>query len=194
MSRELVICLIAVAGNLVGALLLYAIATYLLARRAWRGRGRGAVIAMIMTTQLLWLPVAFLATRNAEALRTASYSLWFGNWLVTAFALVLLRRKTEAIPKSLHDAVRLDGLGAIATWRAAVFPFVAPDLAWLALFTLMATLLPFWAFINLPDASNSVVLFQRTTTVTQHLTMMTAGSLLGSIPLIAIFFASKKSE
>jgi hypothetical protein len=52
----------------------------------------------------------------------------------------------------------------------------------------MATLLPYWAFINLPDASDSVVLFQRTDTPGEHLLLASVGSLVGAIPLLAIFF------
>jgi multiple sugar transport system permease protein len=191
MSHELVICLIAIGANLAGMVVLYSAASYFLARQAWRDRGLGAVIVLVIATQLLWMPTAFVTTANAEALRTASYSLWFGNWLVTGFALVLLQRRAANIPRSLDDAARLDGLGAIAEWRHAILPFARRDLLLLGFLTIMATLLPYWAFINLPDATASVVLFQRPSTPGQHLMLMTAGSLIGAIPLLGIFFAAK---
>ena len=188
MSPQLVTCLLAGAANLVGIILLFSVASHFLARRAWRGRGTAAVIVLVFVTQLIWMPPAFLTAANSETFRVASYSLWFGNWLVTGFALILLGRKAGSIPKSLEDAARLDGLGGLATWRQAILPFVRQDLVLLAVFIVMATLLPYWAFINLPDASDSVVLFQRTDTPGEHLLLATAGSLVGAIPLLAIFF------
>lgn len=194
MSQQLVICLIAVAVNFVGSLVLYSAASYFLTRQPWRARGLGAVIVVVIATQLLWMPTALATTANDEALRTASYSLWFGNWLITGFALVLLQRRAANIPRSLDDTARLDGLGAIGVWRHAVLPFARRDLLLLGFLTIMATLLPYWAFINLPDATASVVLFQRTSTPGQHLIMMTAGSLVGVIPLLGIFFAARPRE
>src|SRR3954453_15577102 len=96
------------------------------------------------------------------------------------------------MPVALLDAARIDGLGALATWRHAVLPFVRRDIAIVAAFTVMATLLPFWGLMNLPD-SNVVTLFERTSTFAQHAIRMAIGSFVGTIPLIAIFFAAKKT-
>ena len=52
----------------------------------------------------------------------------------------------------------------------------------------MATLLPFWAFINLPEADRSIVLFQRFFSLQGRIAVMMAGSLIGALPVIAIFF------
>jgi ABC-type glycerol-3-phosphate transport system permease component len=57
----------------------------------------------------------------------------------------------------------------------------------------MATLLPFWAFINLPDASNVIVLYQRTSSPGEQIGLMAAGSFIGALPLIAIFFLAKRA-
>jgi ABC-type glycerol-3-phosphate transport system permease component len=105
-----------------------------------------------------------------------------------------LWRTAGRIPRQLEDSARLDGLGSFAIWRRAIFPFVRRDLGLLALFTIMATLLPFWAFINLPDADRSIVLFQRFFSVQGRIVMMAAGSVIGALPLIAIFFLAKRSQ
>ncbi len=188
MSPQLITCLLAVAANLAGITLLFSVASHFLARRAWRGHGTGAIVVLVLLTQLIWMPAAFLTAANNETFRVASYSLWFGNWLVTGFALVLLGRKTGSIPKALEDAARLDGLGGLATWRQAVLPFVRRDLVLLAAFVAMATVLPYWVFSILPDASDSVVFFQRTDTPGEHLLLASLGSLVGAVPLLAIFF------
>jgi hypothetical protein len=59
-------------------------------------------------------------------------------------------------------------------------------------FTLIATLLPFWGFINLPEAGNTITIFERTSGPGEHIAMMLAGSLAGAVPLIAIFLALKR--
>ena len=194
MSQQLTVSLIAVATNLVVMLGIYSIMAHLLARFAWKGRGVLAIILTIVVAQLFWIAPAFLIAGAGEPDHAASYALWFGNWLVCGFAVVLLWRTALRIPKQLEDSARLDGLGAFGTWRHVILPFVRRDLGLLALLTIMATLLPFWAFINLPDADKSIVLFQRSFSVQGRIVMTAAGSLLGALPLIAILFLVRGSR
>jgi ABC-type glycerol-3-phosphate transport system permease component len=192
MSQQLAICLIAVAANLVGMLVIYSVMAHLLARLAWRGRGIFGVIVMIVAAQVFWIALALLIVRAREPDNSAAYALWFGNWLVSGFGVVVLRQRVGAIPRQLEDAARLDGLGLVGTWRHIVFPFVRLELGLIVLFTVMATLLPFWAFINLPDFSNVIVLYQRFFSLEGRIVMMAAGSLIGALPLVAIFFLAKR--
>ena len=187
MSEQLTVCLIAVATNLVVMMAIYAAMTQLLARLAMRARGKVGVVLLIVVAQLLWIAPAFLIVGARDPDNASSYALWFGNWLVCGFALVILFRTAKRIPAQLADSARLDGLGAFATWRHVVWPFVSRDLALLALFTVMATLLPYWAFINLPESEKSIVVFQRFFSLQGRVAMMTLGSLIGALPLIAIF-------
>jgi ABC-type glycerol-3-phosphate transport system permease component len=188
MSEQLVVCLLAVATNLVAMLLIYSIIGHLLVRLAWHGRGAFGVILMILLAQLFWIGPAFLIVGARDPNNASSYALWFGNWLVGGFAVALLRRTANGIPRQLADSARLDGLGSFGTWRQVVFPFVRRDLGLLALFTVMATLLPSWAFINLPEADRSIVLFQKFFSLGGRIAMMAIGSLIGALPLIAISF------
>lgn len=191
MSHELVICLIAVAVNLVGIIVIYSVMSHVMARFVWQRRGIFGVIAIIVIAQLFWIaPASWIETQGGD--RAGSYALWLGNWLVSGFSIVVFLKSAAGIPVALSDAARIDGLGGLATWRHAVFPFVRRDLAIVAIFTVMATLLPFWGIINLPD-SNVVTLFERTSTFAEHTIRMAIGSLVGAIPLIAIFFATKKA-
>src|SRR5688500_13852896 len=188
MSEPLAVCLIAVATNMAVMLMLYSVMAHLLARRAWHGGGTFGVTLIIVLAQLFWIAPAFLIAGSGDPDNASAYALWFGNWLVCGFAVALLWRTAQQIPQQLADSARLDGLGSFGTWRLAIFPFVRRDLVLLALFTVMATLLPFWAFINLPEADKSIVLFQRSFSLEGRIAMMTAGSLIGALPLIAIFF------
>jgi ABC-type glycerol-3-phosphate transport system permease component len=158
MSPQLVVCLIAVAVNLAGISVIYAVMSKIVAQLAWNGRGILGAIAVILIAQLFWILPALLIVTPRDPEGASSYSLWFGNWIVTGFAVVLLFQKAKSIPRALEDSARMDGLGTFATWRQVVFAFVGRELGLIALFTVMATLLPFWGFITEPDAGNSYVL------------------------------------
>jgi ABC-type glycerol-3-phosphate transport system permease component len=182
MSPELVTCLVAVAANLAGMVLIHSVMSCAFARRS----GLVAIVALIVS-QLFWIVPALWIVETQGAGRAGSYALWFGNWLVSGFSIVVFRKSTAKIPAALNDMVRMDGLGGFAAWRQAVLPFVRRDLFILAAFTLMATLVPFWGCLTLPEAGSSIVLFQRFLSTSGRLAFMAALSMLGAVPLIAIF-------
>lgn len=194
MSPQLVVGLIAVAVNLAGISILYAMMSKIVAQLSWNGRGMFGALALILIAQLFWILPALLIVTPRDPEGASSYALWFGNWIVTGFALVLFFQKAKTIPRALEDSARMDGLGAFGTWRQVVFAFVGRELGLIALFTVMATLLPFWGFITEPDAGNSIVLYQRVTTPQGRLALMIAASLIGALPLIGILFAAKRRE
>jgi ABC-type glycerol-3-phosphate transport system permease component len=191
MSDQLVVCLIALAANLAGVLLLYALLAHALIRLAWRGRGMLAAIAILFLTQLFWIVPAWLIVIPRDPDAASSYALWFGNWLVAGFALVLFSSTARSVPRSLEDSARLDGLTAFASWRQLVFPFVGRDLVLIGLFTVMATLLPLWGFVAQPQAGQSIVLFQRFLSPAGRFAFMAAVSIIGTLPLIAILLLAK---
>lgn len=194
MSEQLIICLISVAANLAGMLVIFSVMTQFLARLRWRGRGIFGTIAVIIVAQLFWIAPALLIVGARDPENASSYALWFGNWLVTGFGVILLWQAAGRISRSLGDAARLDGLGGFGTWWHVVFALTRRDLVLLAVFTVMATLLPFLGFVTFPDAGNSIVLYQRVLSPTQRILTMIAGSLAGAVPLIAIFFLSRTSR
>jgi ABC-type glycerol-3-phosphate transport system permease component len=192
MSEQLTTCLIAVAANLAGMLLLFAAMSHALARVAWRQRGAFVVVLLIVLTQLCWIAPALFIVGNRSADRAASYALWFGDWLVAGFAVVLLWKSVARIPVALDDSARLDGLGGFSVWRQTVFPFARGDLVIVGVFTVMATLLPFWGFINLPEAGNVITIFERSSGTVERVVRMLAGSLASAVPLVAIFLAVRR--
>lgn len=194
MSQQLAVCLIAVAANLVGVSVIYAILAHALTRVVWSGRGMLSAITLIFAAQLFWMVPALLVVVPRESDGASSYALWFGNWLVSGFAIVLFLRRAASIPRSLDDSARMDGLGGFGTWRHVVFPFVRRDLGLVALFTVMATLLPSWAFVTLPDTASSIVIFQRILSPQGRLAMMAAVSLIGALPILALFFVAKRRQ
>ena len=184
MSHELAICLIAVAVNLIGMLAIYSAMSCALARRG----GSWAIVALIVVSQLFWIVPAVWIVEAQGASRAGSYALWLGNWLVAGFGIVVFSKSMAQIPTGLIDTARMDGLGGFAAWRRTVLPFISRDLVILGAFTVMATLLPFWGVINQPEAGQVITIFQRSSTLVEHLGWMVAGSLAGAIALIAIFF------
>jgi ABC-type glycerol-3-phosphate transport system permease component len=192
MSHQLVICLVAIAANLAGMLVIYAFLSHAIARMAFQRGGSFAVIALVVIAQLFWIMPALGIVEAQGSDRAGSYALWFGNWLVSGFGLVLFLKSAALIPVALKDAARMDGLGGLGTWRHAVLPFVRRDLIILALLTVMATLLPFWGVINQPKAADVITLFERSSTVAEHLVAMITASLVGVIPLVVIFLAAEK--
>src|SRR5205085_4572952 len=109
MSEQLVTCLISVAANLAGIFVLYCVMAHALVGLAWRGRGIVGVIAILIVAQLFWIAPALLIVANRNPDNASSYALWFGNWLVSGFSLVLLWRTSIRIPRALEDSARLDG-------------------------------------------------------------------------------------
>ena len=147
---------------------------------------------LIVIAQLFWIAPALLIVVPRDPEGASSYALWFGNWIVSGFGIVLFSQRVKNIPRSLEDSARMDGLGAFGIWRQVVFPFVRRELGLLAVFTVMATLLPFWAFINQPDTANVIVLYQRASTPAEQIGMMVACSLIGAVFVIAILFLAKR--
>jgi ABC-type glycerol-3-phosphate transport system permease component len=187
MSQELVTCLVAVAANLVGMVVIYSAMSCAFARRG----GLLAIVALVVS-QLFWIVPAVWIVEAQGTSRAGSYALWFGNWLVSGFSIVVFRKSMAKIPAALNDMAQMDGLGGFAAWRQAVLPFVRRDLFILAAFTVMATLVPFWGCLTLPEAESSIVLFQRFHSASGRLAFMGALSVAGAVPLIAIFLLARK--
>ena len=188
MSEQLTICLIVVTANLVGMLMICSALSQAFTKITWRKGGVVSAIALILLSQLLW----FAALVQGSGLFAAE-TLWLGNWLSSAFAIVLLWKSAATIPTALHDAARMDGLGGFASWRYATLPFIRRDLFILGMFTVMATLLPVWGVMNSIDPYGTGTIFSLFPRNTELLVKMLGGSLIGAIPLIGILFVVKRT-
>jgi ABC-type glycerol-3-phosphate transport system permease component len=189
MSQPLVNCLIAVAANLAGMLVIYAALSNAVARRRTL-----ATVALILISQLFWIVPAVWLVETGGDLQAGTYALWFGNWLVCGFSLPLFAKSASRIPASLGETAQMDGLGGFAAWQQTVLPFVRRDLVFMGVFTVMATLLPFWGCLVLPEAGNSIVFYQRVLSPSGRLAFMAAMSIAGALPLLAIFFVAKRNR
>jgi multiple sugar transport system permease protein len=139
-------CLIPLAMNLAGMLLIYSLMALALARLSWRGRGIVPPLATIMIAGLFWSAPATLA---GKIFGPVSYSLWFGNWLISGFSVVILCQTVRWIPRQLEDTARLDGCGWFGTYYHIVLPLVRRELALIAFLTLMGTSGLCWAALTM---------------------------------------------
>jgi multiple sugar transport system permease protein len=184
--------LIAVAINLVGMLLIYSLMANAITRFYWHGRGTMGVLGIIIVAGLFWMAPAFFT--SLRDLDSVPYPLWFGNWLVSGFSVVILCQSVRWIPRELEDSARLDGCGWFGVFQHVVFPIVRRELGLLAILTVMATspvfwpplttevgFLPPWVYAFLPIGSS-----------TRLYLMVTAGAVGMTLPVMVIFFLSKR--
>jgi ABC-type glycerol-3-phosphate transport system permease component len=186
MSEQLTICLIAVAANLAGMVIIYAAMSNAVGRHRTL-----TTIVLILLSQLFWIAPALWIVETGTIPHAAAYGLWLGNWLVCGFSVVLFWKSAIHIPVSLADTARMDGLGSYAAWRHTVVPFVRRDLFLAGVFTVMATLLPVCGCLKMPEVGSSIARFESLLSPSGRLIFMAAVSALGAIPLLAIYFAAK---
>jgi ABC-type glycerol-3-phosphate transport system permease component len=193
------ICLIAVSVNLAGMLLIYSFMAFTLARLKWRRRGVIAVLATIIAAEIFWIVPAMIGFGSSLVASSASYSLCFGNWLVSAFGVVIFCQTVTRIPRELVDSARLDGCSWLGTYWHVLLPFVRRDLGLIALLTVMATALPFCVALIAPGSDPLWPLFERLLAwrpIPQYGIGAALGLILASLvmtaPVIVIFLLARR--
>lgn len=152
----------------------------------------GTIVLLLVPATALWLP-RFLLYRTAglidSPLALAAPAVMGGSPLLVLLCFWACRR----IPPELIDAARLDGAGAVATWRRVALPLIRPTLV------VVATLafLLFWGDFASP------MLYLRTDAWTtlplglRHLeqldrndwSVLMAGAVLLALPAVLVFLA-----
>ena len=114
MLTSLITTLIAVSVNLGGTLVIYSFMAFFLARLYWHDRGILAVLMTIMIANVFWI-VPTMIGFDPTTETVVSYPLFFGNWLASAFSIILFCQTVKSIPRQLEDSARLDGCGWFGT-------------------------------------------------------------------------------
>lgn len=192
MSEALQSSLMIVAANLAGMVSIYSLMAFALARLGWHGRGMAGVLATIFSAQVFWIAPALLIVGPNSADLFAAWAIWFGNWLVSGFSVVVLWQTVRRIPRQMEDSSRLDGCGSFGTFRHVILPFVRRELGLIAILTLMATWLPFWAILTTPEAGDSIIVFQRIASPATRIGMMFVASVAGILPVLILFFFARR--
>jgi len=138
----------------------------------------------------------FLIVRSLGWYNTL-YPLWVGNFFAAAFYVFLLRQFMKGIPRDLEDAARIDGCGFWRVYWHIMLPLVKPTLAAIAIFAFLATWNDFMGpLIYLNDQRLyplSLGLYALNVQAgASNFGVMMSGSLLMTVPVIAIFFFAQK--
>ncbi len=188
--------------NLVGTVISCSLVAYSFARLQWPGRA--FCFALLLATMMLPPQVTmipqFLIMQKLGWYNTL-YPMWIMSFVAPAFYVFLLRQFLKGIPRDLEDAARLDGCSFLRIYWHIMLPLVRPTLAAIAIFTFVATWNDFMnPLIYLADQrlyplSFGLYAFQvqiANPGTAKGMGMMMAGSLLMTLPVIAIFFFAQR--
>ena len=188
--------------NLVGTLISCSLVAYSFARLQWPGRA--LCFALLLATMMIPAQVTmipqFLIFQKLGWYNTLK-PLWVMSFFATAFNVFLMHQFLKGIPRDLEDAARLDGCGSLRIYWHIMLPLVKPTLAVIAIFTFLATWNEFMLpLIYLSDQRLYPLSFGLYAFQVQSLQpgtsagigMVMAGSLLMTLPVIAIFFFAQR--
>jgi len=183
--------------NIIGNIFACSLVAYSFARLQWPGRNFSFALmlaTMMIPPQVTMIPY-FLIIRHLGWYNTLK-PLWVVSFFGNAFNIFLLRQFMKGIPRDLEDAARIDGCNFLQVYWYVIMPLVKPTLACIAIFTFMGVWNDFMGpLIYLSDQRLyplSLGLYAFNVQAGANYGMMMAGSLLMTLPVIAIFFFAQK--
>jgi multiple sugar transport system permease protein len=189
--------LILVALTTIGTLLSSSFVAYAFARLRWPGRGIALILllsTMMLPAQVTMIP-SFMIFRALGLYNTLS-PLWVPAWFGSAFFIFLMVQQMKTLPRELEESARIDGLNAVQTWYYIILPQVRPTAAAIAIMAFMWSWNDFLGpLIYLRDQSKfplSLGLFALRLDSFGDQTMIMAGNMLMTFPVIVIFFLCQR--
>ena len=186
-----------VALQLAGAVFSSCFVAYAFARLHWPGRSIafGLLLATMMLPGQVTMIPQFTIWRALGWYNTLN-PLWIGAWFGNAFFIFLMTQFMKTIPKELEEAARIDGLNAVQTWWYVIVPLVKPTLAAIAIMVFMGAWNDFMGpLVMLRDQSRfplSLGLFGLSVDQGGQTTLIMAGNMLMTLPVVVIFFAFQR--
>lgn len=183
--------------NVIGNIFSCSLVAFAFARLQWPGRnlGFGLMLAGMMTPPQVTMIPYFLIIKYFGWFNTLK-PLWVISFFGNAFNIFLLRQFMKGIPRDLEDAARIDGCNFWHIYWYVIMPLIKPTLACIAIFTFMAVWNDFMGpLIYLSDQRQyplSLGLYALQVIEEKDFGMMLAGSLLMTLPVIAIFFFAQR--
>ncbi|AYF97987.1 carbohydrate ABC transporter permease [Protaetiibacter intestinalis] len=175
----------------VSVLFFSTLAGYAFAKLRFRGRN-GLMLFVILTlavpTQLGIIPLFILMKEFGW---TGSLGAIIVPTLVTAFGVFFMRQYlVDVIPDELIEAARMDGANQIRTFWNVGVPAARPAMAVLGLFTFMTAWTDYlWPLIVAgSNPTLQVALSQLQSAKYVNYTIVLAGAVLATIPLLLLFF------
>ncbi|WP_308164166.1 carbohydrate ABC transporter permease [Nonomuraea sediminis] len=158
-----------------------------------RFRGRNALLVIILATMMIpvqmgVIPLYMIMVKLGWQNTLQAVIVPF---MVSAFGVFMMRQyAVRAVPDELIEAATVDGGSSFRIYWSVVLPALRPGVAVLALFTFMGTWNEFiWPRAVL-EADNPTVQFSLSQLATQYYTdytLMFAGTLVATLPLLAVF-------
>ncbi|MEU6058364.1 carbohydrate ABC transporter permease [Streptomyces sp. NPDC047097] len=181
-----------VSGSItVGTVLCCTLAGFAFAKL--RFRGRGALLALTVGTmmippQLGVIPL-FMVIAKLEWVNQLQSVILPG--LVSAFGVFFMRQfLVQTLPDELIEAARVDGASSARIFWSIVVPIARPGMAVLGLLTFMAAWNDFfWPIVALSSQNPTVqvALRQLGGGYVQDQSVIMAGTLLGTLPVLLVF-------
>ncbi|MFT3788915.1 MAG: carbohydrate ABC transporter permease [Tepidisphaeraceae bacterium] len=186
-----------VALQMAGSLFSASFVAYAFARLNWPGRSVAFLLVlstMMLPGQVTMIP-SFMIWKTLGWYNTLN-PLWVGSWFGSAFFIFLMVQHMRTIPKELEEAARIDGLNALQTWYYVILPQLKPTLAAIAVMTFMGAWNEFMGpLIYLRDQDKfplSLGLFSLKLDQGGDWTLVMAGSVLMTLPVMVVFFLCQR--
>ena len=182
------------------------LAAYAVARLEFRGKrvfSLGIILVYLFPAVVVAIPLFVMFSRiniSVFGLFEIKRNLW---GLVIVYvaqtipvAMYMLRSYFQSIPKDLEEAGLIDGLSHWGVMRRITLPLAAPAIAAVALFVFMIAWNEFlYAFLFVLEQRDSWTLslgVQQLDTTEVPRTLLMAGSVIISVPVIVLFFAAER--
>jgi len=173
------------------------LAAYAVARLGFFGKrafSLGIILVYLFPAVVIAIPLFVMASRLGVRNR---WGLLIVYWASTIpVALYMLRSYFQSIPKELEEAGLVDGLGHFGVMRRITLPLSAPAIAAVALFVFMIAWNEFlMALLFLLEQRDQWTLslgLQQLDSTEVPTTMLMAGSVIITLPVIIIFFVAER--
>jgi len=182
--------------NIIGNILSCSLAAYAFSRLNWPGRNFsfGLMLATMMIPPQITMIPYFLIIKSLGWYNTLT-PLWIMSFFGNAFNIFLLRQFMKGIPRDLEDAAKIDGCNFLQIYWHVMMPLIKPTLICIAVFTFMGVWNDFMGpLIFLADQRLYPLSLGLYALKVQQgeFGMMMAGSLLMTLPVIALFFLAQR--
>lgn len=176
--------------------LLAALAAYPLARMRFRGRQAlftGIIATMMIPEQVILVPMFRTVVAMGLADSLAALVIPFS---VSAFGIFMCRQAFSQVPESLEESARMDGAGSLRIWWHVMLPLIAPTLATLAIFSVIASWSDLlWPLLVLSSRENytlPVAVNELLGIFSTNQRYAYAGSVLALIPIVITFLIAQR--
>lgn len=196
LKNSLIITVVTIIGSVASA----SFVSYGFARL--KGKGKNVLFLVLLSTMMIPSEVTmipqFIIFRQLDWINTF-YPLIVPSFFAGAFNVFLIRQFVMAIPKSLDEAAKIDGMGHFGIYSKIIVPLTYPILTAIAIFSFSYNWGNFMGpliYINDPDKTPLALGVQLISTVSggqvPPWNMVMVASLFLTIPMILVYFIGQK--